>query len=61
MTREDVRVCVICGRRVEENTPTLLADAGTWASTELCIDDGEICQRCRENRALLALMYVVDR
>ncbi|GAB4301355.1 MAG: hypothetical protein Fur0034_14990 [Desulfuromonadia bacterium] len=62
MTREDIRACAICGGVVERSAPpSLLADTGAWASAELCSDDGEICLRCRESRAILALMYVVDR
>jgi len=62
MSRGGEQACVICGAPLDDPpSPSLLSDAGVWATTKLCDDGGEICRQCRENRALLALMYVVDR
>ena len=32
-----------------------------WLAEEFWRDNGELCPRCLENRARLAMMYVIDR
>ena len=57
-----MKSCGICGREfVEENSPSLFGEAGEWLAEEVWQDAGELCPQCLENRARLAMMYVIDR
>jgi hypothetical protein len=59
---EENRICAVCGK---EFTPgeldTLFEEAGEWLSAELWDDAGRLCPQCLENRARLAMMYIIDR
>jgi hypothetical protein len=53
--------CRICGGEFVECTPpTLFAEAGEWLSGEVWRDAGELCTRCLESRATLAMMYLSE-
>lgn len=57
-----MRECSICGVQFEERSAeTVFGEAGQWLSSEVWQDDGTLCPSCLENRARLAMMYVVDR
>ena len=61
MTGND-RTCRICGASYGElTTETAYSVAGEWLSEEHWKDKGELCPQCLENRAKLAMMYLVDR
>jgi hypothetical protein len=56
------KTCSICGCEYEEMPPaTLFSEAGEWLSEEFWKDAGELCPQCLENRAKLAMMYLIDR
>ncbi|MBT0664102.1 hypothetical protein KI809_07280 [Geobacter pelophilus] len=54
--------CSICHAEYDEAADdSLFAEAGEWLSEEFWQDAGELCRQCLENRAKLAMMYVIDR
>lgn len=62
MAPDEKKNCSICGSEFDGAAePTILKEAGEWLSAELWRDSGELCPQCLENRANLAMMYVVDR
>ena len=57
-----MNICSICGAEYERQAAaTVFSEAGEWLSEELWQDAGELCQQCLENRAKLAMMYLIDR
>jgi hypothetical protein len=57
-----MRECAVCGAPFEEaEANTVFSEAGQWLAAEVWHDDGTLCPSCLENRARLAMMYVVDR
>jgi hypothetical protein len=57
-----MKTCTICGTSYEENvTPSVFIEAGAWLADEIWQDGGGLCPQCLENRAKLAMMYVIDR
>ena len=57
-----MRKCSICQLEYDETAQTsLFTEAGEWLSDEFWRDAGELCPQCLENRARLAMMYLVDR
>jgi hypothetical protein len=57
-----VKECAICGASFEEAAASsVFGEAGQWLSAEVWQDDGTLCPACLENRARLAMMYLVDR
>ena len=55
------RICGICGEPFDPNESlSLYAEAGEWLAGEIWHDAGELCLRCRENRASLVMMYGHD-
>jgi len=59
---DEQQICSICGVEYgEQPTATILSEAGEWLSEEFWQDAGQLCQQCLENRAKLAMMYVIDR
>lgn len=62
MVKDEEKTCSICGRKYQEpEDRTVFVEAGEWLSEEFWRDSGELCPRCLENRARLAMMYVIDR
>ena len=58
----ELKTCSICGVEYEEQREaTVFSEAGEWLSEEFWKDSGELCPQCLENRAKLAMMYMVDR
>ncbi len=56
------KTCSICRVEFEEQTTaTMFSEAGDWLSEEVWKDSGELCMQCLENRAKLAMMYLIDR
>jgi hypothetical protein len=54
-----VKICSICGRSYQaEEAPSVFAEAGEWLAEEVWCDAGELCPRCLESRAQLAMMYL---
>lgn len=50
--------CTICHVDFDENAPaTIFSEAGEWLAKEVWRDAGDLCPRCLENRARLAMMY----
>ena len=62
MGSEEKRICTICRK---EFTPgdnrSVFEEAGEWLAAELWDDAGRLCPQCLENRAKLAMMYIIDR
>ncbi|WP_298273114.1 hypothetical protein [Geobacter sp.] len=59
---EEKKICGVCGAAFTPGTPcTPLEEAGEWLSAEFWADAGRLCPPCLENRARLALMYIIDR
>lgn len=57
-----MRTCTICAHQYDEHdTRTIFEEAGEWLSEEFWKDGGELCPQCLENRAKLAMMYIIDR
>jgi hypothetical protein len=57
-----VKTCTICGVIFDENSAaSVFIEAGEWLSEEFWRDAGELCPQCLENRAKLAMMYMIDR
>ena len=57
-----MKICRICQQEFdEESVRSVYAEAGEWLAAELWQDRGELCPQCLENRARLAMMYLVDR
>lgn len=57
-----MKECAICGNSFEEGCEeTVFGEAGQWLAAEVWQDDGTLCSVCLENRARLAMMYVIDR
>ncbi|GAM08561.1 hypothetical protein OR1_00833 [Geobacter sp. OR-1] len=57
-----MKQCSICGNEYDEPLQTsLFAEAGEWLSEEFWRDSGQLCRQCLENRAKLAMMYLIDR
>jgi hypothetical protein len=59
--RHAMKTCTICGAAYDETTDSVFIEAGEWLSDEYWRDAGELCPQCLENRARLAMMYMVDR
>lgn len=56
------KTCAICGKGFDEpEDRSVFIEAGEWLSEEFWKDSGELCRQCLENRAKLAMMYMVDR
>lgn len=58
----ETKTCTVCGNEftpVEERS--LYEEAGEWLAAELWNDAGALCPQCLDNRAKLAMMYVIDR
>lgn len=57
---EEQRVCSICRREfsLSDQVPSVFAEAGEWLAEEVWKDAGQLCPRCLENRARLAMMYL---
>ena len=56
-----MKFCSICGREyLEEEAPSVFAEAGEWLAEEVWRDAGELCPRCLESRAQLSMMYCHD-
>lgn len=56
------KICAVCGGEFspdQERTP--YGEAGEWLAAELWNDAGTLCPQCLDNRAKLAMMYVIDR
>lgn len=57
-----MKACTICAQQYDEHeTRTIFEEAGEWLSNEFWKDRGELCPQCLENRAKLAMMYIIDR
>ena len=57
-----MKTCTICNNNYDENiSPSTFIEAGEWLSDEFWQDAGELCPQCLENRAKLAMMYMIDR
>ena len=57
-----MNTCRICGTSYEKKeSATAFGEAGEWLSEEFWQDAGELCPQCLENRAKLAMMYLIDR
>ncbi len=57
-----MKSCMICGQEYEEKeSPSVFVEAGEWLAEEVWQDAGKLCPQCLENRAKLAMMYVIDR
>ncbi len=57
-----MKTCTICSSNYDENiSPSIFAEAGEWLSAEFWRDSGKLCPQCLENRAKLAMMYLIDR
>jgi hypothetical protein len=57
-----VKTCTICSAEYDETAPgSVFVEAGEWLAAEVWQDAGELCPQCLENRAKLAMMYVIDR
>ena len=57
-----MKTCAVCGGEFtpgQERTP--YEEAGEWLAAELWNDAGTLCPQCLDNRAKLAMMYVIDR
>lgn len=62
MSCEENKICTVCRQEfVPAATGTLFEEAGEWLSAEFWEDAGTLCPRCLENRARLAMMYIIDR
>ncbi len=62
MNGEGTTLCAICRAEfTAENTQSVFAEAGEWLAEEVWRDAGKLCPRCLENRARLAMMYLIDR
>jgi hypothetical protein len=60
--KDEFRSCSICGAEFqEENTDNVFTEAGEWLSEEIWQEKGQLCRQCLENRAKLAMMYIIDR
>jgi len=58
----ETKTCAVCGGEFtpgQERTP--YEEAGEWLAAELWNDAGLLCPQCLDNRAKLAMMYVIDR
>jgi hypothetical protein len=57
-----MKKCSICGEEYDEAAPvaSVFHEAGAWLAEEVWQDAGELCPRCLENRAHLAMMYAHD-
>jgi len=57
-----MKKCSICGAEYDENAEisSVFHEAGEWLAEEVWKDAGELCPRCLENRAQLAMMYAHD-
>ena len=60
MTGEgELRLCSICRLQFDPaEASSLFAEAGEWLAEEVWKDAGQLCPRCLENRAKLAMMYL---
>jgi hypothetical protein len=57
-----MKKCSICNQEYDETIPpSVFVEAGQWLAEEVWRDAGELCPQCLENRARLAMMYVIDR
>ncbi|WP_394371613.1 hypothetical protein [Geobacter sulfurreducens] len=56
------KICAVCGKVfTPKELRSLFEEAGEWLAAELWNDAGSLCPLCLENRAKLAMMYVIDR
>lgn len=57
-----MRQCSICDAEYDETVPldSVFHEAGVWLAEEVWRDAGQLCPRCLENRARLAMMYAHD-
>ena len=57
-----MKQCSICGIQFDETegVSSDFQEAGAWFAAEVWQDAGELCPRCLENRAQLAMMYAHD-
>ena len=57
-----MKTCTICSNQFDDTLPaSTFIEAGEWLSEEFWRDSGGLCPQCLENRAKLAMMYVIDR
>ncbi|HEY6007181.1 MAG TPA: hypothetical protein VIU40_02590 [Geobacteraceae bacterium] len=56
METKRCRIC--CNEFSDAEPPSLFAEAGEWLAGEVWDDVGELCPRCLEGRAQLAMMYL---
>ena len=53
-----MKICTICAGEFDgTEAPSMYAEAGEWLAGEFWQDAGQLCPRCLENRAKLAMMY----
>jgi len=57
-----MKQCSICSAEFDEhaNATSVFQEAGAWLAEEVWQDGGELCPRCLESRAQLAMMYAHD-
>lgn len=59
---EVMKTCTVCGESFAPGAQqSPYEEAGEWLAAELWNDAGSLCPLCLENRAKLAMMYVIDR
>lgn len=59
---EEKRICTVCRKEFIPGDPgSVFEEAGEWLAAELWDDAGRLCPQCLENRAKLAMMYIIDR
>lgn len=62
MKGEVKNVCVICRKEFPPQPQnSVFLEAGEWLAEEVWKDAGQLCPQCLENRARLAMMYIIDR
>lgn len=55
-------ICTVCTKPfLPTESRSIFEEAGEWLAGELWQDAGTLCPLCLENRAKLAMMYVIDR
>lgn len=58
----EAKICAVCGMKfIPGEKRSLYEEAGEWLAAEFWNDAGALCPQCLDNRAKLAMMYVIDR
>lgn len=53
-----MKICTMCKKEYDETAEqSQYAEAGEWLAGEVWQDQGELCNLCLENRAILVMMY----